>query len=69
MVFRDIVKFRTEVDVTPGYLNTEFFVKCELFYSPPPQTNFSAAIGSAEIMKDEINKSSTKFKLAQTKIY
>jgi hypothetical protein len=34
---RDFVKFRTEVDVVPGYLQTEFFLKCELYYSPPPQ--------------------------------
>jgi hypothetical protein len=33
---RDFVKFRTEVDVQPGYLNTEFFLKCELYYAPPP---------------------------------
>eukprot|EP00347_Sterkiella_histriomuscorum_P011541 403372061 len=66
---RDIVKFRTEIDVQPGYLNTEFFLKCELYYCPPPQNNFSAAIGSAEIMKEELSKSTAKFTLAQTKIY
>jgi len=32
VVLRDIIKFRTEVDVKPGYLDTEFFVKVELFY-------------------------------------
>jgi hypothetical protein len=37
---RDFVKFRTEVDVQPGYLQTEFFLKCELYYSPPPQSNY-----------------------------
>ena len=36
VMIRDIIKFRTEIDVTPGYLNTEFFLKCELYYSPPP---------------------------------
>lgn len=66
---RDVVKFRTEVDVSPGYLATEFFLKCELYYSPPPQSNFQAAISSAEVMKEEVLKSTTKFKLAQTKVY
>ena len=32
VVLRDIVKFRTEVDIQPGYLETEFFLKAELFY-------------------------------------
>jgi hypothetical protein len=68
-VFRDIIKFRTEVDIQPGYLNTEFFLKCELYYSQPPQQNFQAAVSSAEIMKEELNKPGTKFKLVQTKTY
>jgi hypothetical protein len=37
VMLRDIVKFRTEIDVVPGYLSTEFFLKCELYYCPPPQ--------------------------------
>jgi hypothetical protein len=32
VVLRDIVKFRSEIDVKPDYLNTEFFLKAELFY-------------------------------------
>ena len=32
VVLRDIIKFRTEVEVKPGYLDTEFMVKVELFY-------------------------------------
>jgi hypothetical protein len=32
VVMRDIVKFRTEIDILPGYLDTEFFLKTELFY-------------------------------------
>lgn len=36
VVLRDVVKFRTEMDVQPGYLMTEFFLKCELYYAPPP---------------------------------
>ena len=32
VVMRDIIKFRTEIDVKPDYLNTEFFLKAELFY-------------------------------------
>ena len=39
VVLRDIVKFRTEVDIEPGYLETEFFLKAELFYRPPPAKN------------------------------
>ena len=29
----DIVLFRAEIDVEPDYLNTEFFLECELFFS------------------------------------
>lgn len=36
VLLRDIIKFRTEIDVAPGYLNTEFYLKCELFYCLPP---------------------------------
>jgi|TARA_B110000305_G_C19444387_1_gene643874 hypothetical protein len=32
VVLRDVIKFRTEIDVKPEYLNTEFFLKAELFY-------------------------------------
>jgi hypothetical protein len=32
VVLRDIIKFRTEIDVKPDYLNTEFFLKVELYY-------------------------------------
>jgi len=32
VVLRDIIKFRTEIDVKEDYLNTEFFLKAELFY-------------------------------------
>jgi hypothetical protein len=32
IVLRDIVRFRTELDVQPEYLNTEFFLKTELYY-------------------------------------
>lgn len=39
VVLRDIVRFRTEVDVKPGYLETEFFLKVELYYLPPPSYN------------------------------
>lgn len=56
VMIRDIIKFRTEVDIAPGYLSTEFYLKVELYYCPPPQANFSAAIGSAEVMKEELNK-------------
>ena len=29
----DVVLFRAEIDVEPDYLNTEFFLECELFFS------------------------------------
>jgi hypothetical protein len=48
---------------------TEFFLKVELYYSQPPQQNFSAAIGSAEVMKEEVNKATTKFNCVQTKVF
>ena len=35
VVLRDVVKFRTEIDVKPGYLDTEFFLKVELFWYAP----------------------------------
>ena len=61
---RDFLKFRTEVDVQPGFLNTEFFLKCELYYSPPPTTNFHMAVQSPEVMRDEVSGGkTTKFKL------
>ena len=47
VVLRDIVKSRTEVEVKPGYLDTEFFLKAELYYQPPPTNNFSRCMNSA----------------------
>lgn len=40
IVIRDFIKMRTEVDVTRGYLGTEFFLRVELHYAAPPQHNF-----------------------------
>jgi len=50
VVLRDVIKFRTEVDVKPDYLNTEFFLKAELYYQPPPTSNFSRCMSSATEM-------------------
>jgi len=47
VVLRDVIKFRTEVNVKPGYLETEFFLKVELFYQTPPQANFLRCVNSA----------------------
>ena len=58
VVLRDIVKFRTEVEVKPGYLETEFFLKAELYYTPPPGNNFSRCINNAKEMQEELQKSS-----------
>jgi hypothetical protein len=57
VVLRDIIKFRTEVDVKPDYLNTEFFLKVELYYQAPPPLNFSRCMNSAKAMQDEIHRS------------
>lgn len=54
VVLRDIIKFRTEIEVKPGYLDTEFFIKVELFYQPPPQTNFTKCINSPVDMQNQI---------------
>ena len=56
MTIRDVVKFRSEIDVQEGYLDTEFFLRVDLFYATPPIANFTAVIGSAEVMKEEITK-------------
>jgi len=64
---RDVVNFRTEIDVGPYYLDTEFFLKVELFYAQPPQMNFQAAVGSADVMKKEAGRA--EFKLAQMKLF
>lgn len=56
------MKFRTELDVQRGYLGTEYFLKCELYYSPPPQSNFQLAVGSPELMREEVSKMSGTFK-------
>lgn len=70
IAIRDFVRFRTEVDVQSGYLSTEFFLKCELYYAPPPTHNFQMAISSPEVMRDEVvNKGTTVFKCVQTRVF
>jgi hypothetical protein len=54
---------------TNNFLGTEFFLKVELYYSQPPQQNFNKLVNNPELMKAEINKSSTKFKCVQTRLY
>ena len=67
---RDFVKFRTEVDVQPGYLNTEFFLKCELYYSPPPSQNFQLSVQMPEVMREEVQSGkNVKFRLVQTRVF
>jgi hypothetical protein len=66
---RDFVKFRTELDVQRGYLGTEFFLKCELYYAPLPSHNFQLAISSPEIMKQEVEKLAGSFKCVQTRVF
>jgi hypothetical protein len=69
VVLRDIINFRSEINVGPDYQNTEYYLRIDLFYSQPPQKNFSAAINSADIMKRECNGNETKFKPVQTKLF
>ena len=72
VVLRDIIKFRTEIDVRPDYLNTEFFLKVELYYQPPPTHNFSRCMNSAKDMQDELNKAGDAgetFKMVQARLY
>jgi len=69
VVLRDIVKFRSEIDVSPGYLDTEFYLKAELFYQPPPQTNFSRCMNSPKDMLVELQKNEEPFKMVQARLY
>jgi hypothetical protein len=52
-----------------GFMNTPFFLKVELYYAQPPQQNFARLVNSPELMKAEINKSTTKFRCVQTRLY
>ena len=36
VVLRDVVKFKTEIEVASDYLDTKFYLKVELFYQIPP---------------------------------
>jgi len=63
VVLRDIIKFRTEVDVQPGYLETEFFLKAELFYQAPPTETMSSYLLSADNLKDHLQGSNESFKM------
>ena len=63
VVLRDILKFRTEINVKPGYLDTEFFLKVELFYQPPPQANFTRCVSNAEVMQESLAKNGEQFKM------
>ena len=65
IAIKDFVRFRTEVDVEWGYLGTEFFLKCELWYASPPSHNFHHAIQSPDFMRDEVvSNKATKFNCA-----
>ena len=51
------------------FVDNEFYMRVELYYSQPPQHNFVRASNSAEIMKEEVSKGTGKFKCVQTKLY
>lgn len=72
VVLRDVMKFRTEIDVKPEYLNTEFFLKAELFYQAPPTNNFSRCMNSPKEMQEEIQRgldNGDQFKMVQARLY
>jgi len=69
VVLRDVIHFRTEIDVDYGYLDTEFFLRIEIFYAQPPSGNFTAAVSQPDVMQDEAGKPSTVYKLGQTKLF
>ena len=51
------------------FVDNEFYMRVELYYSQPPQHNFVRASNSAEIMKEEVSKGTNRFKCVQTKLY
>lgn len=63
VVVRDVVKFRSEITVQPGYLETPFYMKVELFWLPPPIQNFGKCVTSPAAMKKEYEASMDKFKM------
>ena len=69
VVLRDIVKFRTEIDVKEDYLNTEFYLKAELFYQAPPANNFSRCMNSAKEMQEELQRNGEEFRMVQARLY
>ena len=69
VVLRDIVKFRTEVDVKEGYLDTEFYLKAELFYQAPPAHNFSRCMNSAKEMQEELQRNGEQFRMVQARLF
>ena len=69
VVMRDIVKFRTEIDILPGYLDTEFFLKTELFYQPPPNNEFQRHVSNAKEIQTMLHKNNEQFKMVQARLY
>lgn len=69
VVLRDVVKFRTEIDVKEDYLNTEFYLKAELFYQAPPANNFSQCMSSATAMQEELQRNGEEFRMVQARLY
>ena len=59
VIFRDIVRFRTEVDTSiSNYINMEFYLKTELYWLPP-LTILNNSYSSAKDMKEYISQSDT----------
>lgn len=50
-------------------VDNEFYLRVELYYAQPPQHNFVRAANSPEIMKQEVQKFTNKFKCVQTKLF
>ena len=51
------------------FVDSEFYLRAELYYSQPPQHNFMRACNSAEVMKEEVSKGANRFRCVQTKVF
>ena len=52
VMLRDVAKFRTEIDLNQEgeYLDTEFFLKAELYYQPPPEKELTLCLNNASYL-------------------
>ena len=62
VVLRDVIQFRTEIDMKEDYLKTKFFLKAELFHRDIEDKL------DPEEMQEELEKN-PEFELCQEKVY